>query len=154
MTKKPSLKLPPRLSALLRLAVCDAIWAETQPGVSLDMMSWVCRDSDHECHVCMAGSMMLRRGNGEESPSCFNNETCRRLRAVDMMRMGDFVMLAAGPRWGARVPRLSGEVAREHLEALQEAARIVDCGWRGGDVGRAPWSTYLEAAEILEKAGL
>jgi hypothetical protein len=156
--------LPRKLSALLRLAVDDALRVESLPGYKLDMNQWVTpagqvgrghvntNPDPENCRVCMAGAVMVNRGLARPRkamhalPVKMSMETKNRLYSIDSMRRGEFVS-AAHP--------LNGSVglSRPHLAAYCLARKIVMAQFNS-ILGRAPWGAYLRAADVLERAGL
>jgi hypothetical protein len=156
--------LPRKLSALLRLAVEDALRVESRPGYKLDMHQWVtpagqvgrgyidASPDPENCRVCMAGAVMVNRDLARPRttllslPVKMTKETKNRLYSIDSMRRGEF-LYAVDPRY--RPHRLS----RPHYAACSLARKIVLAQF-STVLSRAPWGAYLRAADVLEKAGL
>lgn len=144
MTKKKSAtkRLPKKRSALLRIAVRDAMKCEKDPRFKLDMLSWVTPVGDGTCKVCMAGAVMVQRlavGDGRvymmfESISDLNLRG--KLYDIDQMRCGEFY-------------DENGEIDMRAAPAAKLISKHFD-----HDLGRAPWDIYLRAADMLEGAGL
>ena len=128
-------KLPEKLSDLLRLAVRDAQACEADPRYVLYMGEWHRRAGAH-CYVCMAGAIMAQTlgadAGANAMPIDFGTSTRMRLRNVDFLRKGDSALLYGKAE-------AAGGLIREHYNAA---------------LGRAPWEIYLQAADMLEKAGL
>ncbi len=150
-----TVKLPNKLSELLRLAVRDAQAVEANPLYRLDMAVYhePIANEDEEtgerteyCAVCMAGAVMANTLGAdpdcETGPSEFG-ET-EQLYAIDNLRSGDlddaFASLDLDP-----------DPAQE--AAADAASELIRKGY-DCYLGRAPWPVYLEAADILAKAGL
>lgn len=140
--------LPKKLSALLRLAVRDAQAIEKMDGYELYMYNYHRPAYGDTCYVCMAGAVMAtslgadrRKSTG---PSDFGALEGR-LRAIDGMREGLVDFAAELAEINLTDDQVS--VARDVGEFIRD--RIIDI-----ETGRAPWRTYLAAANRLEKAGL
>lgn len=145
LTPEDLAKLP--LSALLRLAVKDSQEFEAAGGV-LDMTDWLGTDDNGRCYACMAGSVM-RRTCDLRSRYEVNIQPGTRawhpFHAIDEMRTGRFVG-AYRLLYGALVP--------DWLRELElELTRKFTSDEEGFDELQS-WSTYLECADMLEKAGL
>jgi hypothetical protein len=149
-------ELPNKLSALLRLAVQDAQKCEAMPEVyTLDMNKWHFPQSGGACQVCMAGAVMAQTLGAEPghvmAPYFFGLESIEfQLEAINAMRLGHFEG-AMEYLHGSREAD-----AEEQQSALDRAGDLVHEALIGfGERGtRAPWLVYLEAADILEAAGL
>ncbi len=152
--------LPKKLSELLRVAVEDVIKTEKDPRFRLDMSVFFIGKDRGSCRVCMAGAVMAQRLECDPSavitPDHFDDDTDNALRAIDHMRTGGFDLAASV--LGVRVPL-------DLRPALDLARKTVDYGKflyadRGTNnfgniyVGHAPWGLYLEAADVLARAGL
>lgn len=147
-------KLPDTLSGLLRLAVEDSKLSEQQ-GHELDMGTWCYKpEGGEKCIVCMAGAVMLQRlkpeyevpGEGH-APAMYSKDTRPKLHAINDMREGQFL---SAYRQIHSKSALRSDSAYDVLDAV---AGIVISAYNDYD-HRAPWSTYLKVANILEKAGL
>ena len=133
-------------SELLRRAVADAQEAEKKPGVRLNMMEWACAgDSYGECEVCMAGAIMLALDEDTaletNDPDWFAQQVGdpslgKKLLTVNEMRKGNFF----------------GDTVEEEEAAFGAGQTVSDAF--DYELDRAPWDAYLQAAAILEKAGL
>jgi hypothetical protein len=149
-------KLPNKLSALLRIAVADAQKCEAMPEVyTLDMNKWHFPQSGGPCQVCMAGAVMAQTLGAEpgriKSPCSFGLESIEfQLEAINAMRLGHFEEAMEYLR-GSREAD-----TEEQQNATDRAGDKVHAALAGfGERGiRAPWLVYLEAAGILERAGL
>jgi hypothetical protein len=160
--------LPRKLSALLRLAVEDALRVESTPGYKLDMNQWVtpagqvgreyvnANPDPENCRVCMAGAVMVNRGLARPCktlhtlPVKMTKETKNRLYSIDSMRRGEFfyaIDLLYRPN------RRPNRLSRPHHAACCLASKIVMAQF-SNVLGRAPWGAYLRAADVLERAGL
>jgi hypothetical protein len=157
-------QLPNKLSALLRLAVADAQKCEAMPETYvLDMSNWHAPDGAG-CNVCMAGAViaqtLLIPPSEDVGYNSFGEEKRRALGAIDDMRTGAFAT-------AHRFLKLSGPTRDQDL-AMVDAGELVRSAYRVDNLdhfdededepldhfGRAPWPVYLEAAAILEGAGL
>lgn len=141
-------KLPNKLSALLRIAVEDAQAIEKTRGYVLAMDTWhLAAGGRRKCAVCMAGSVMAKHLGASRKDSlhpCDFPEYESLLLAINEMRVGSFHQAAL----------CLGFDPRKKNAAPLNAARAVVYKTYDSRLDRAPWSTYLEAADILEKAGL
>lgn len=146
-----TVKLPNKLSELLRLAVRDAQAVEQRDGYRLDMLVFHEPRRGGSCAVCMAGAVIANTLEGDPScdlaPADFDQDTWR-LWAIDSMRQGAFVdalneLLHPNERDATRLDR----------RACNQARALVEAAYRR-NINRAPWPVYLEAADILAKAGL
>jgi hypothetical protein len=130
-----TVRLPRKQSALLRLAVKDAMLLEKDPRYKLDMMTWHRPSLNGTCNVCLAGAVMacdLKAPlNAWLGASSFED---RRLTAalelIENMRRGNF--------YGVR-----SKAARALIHDFFDLA-----------LRRAPWGVYLKAADLLEEVGL
>ena len=113
-------------SALLRLAVEDACTIGATPGYVLDMWEYHTPVGDN-CHVCMAGAVIARRAGTDPGtyrvPGSFPEAVADTMRWIDLTRRG-----------------------RTGSDAVCELIR----GRFNNLLGRAPWSVYLVAADMLE----
>jgi hypothetical protein len=145
--KKP-VRLPNKLSALLRIAVKDAKACEADPRYKLAMDTWhTPRSPGGVCEVCLAGSVMAKtlglRRDVSASPYSYTTSVERRLRALDYMRMGEFDY-AAG--------ELDLRIGPDQADALKVAADAVKPNV--DEKLRAPWVAYEVAEHILKAANL
>ncbi len=143
--------LPKKLSALLRLAVEDAQRIEKTPGYKLNMSVFHVGGfrTDPLCHVCLAGSVMAcRLGAAPQAtyiPRDFA-ENVYQLKAIDCMRKGHFERAAE---------LLDMKPTSEQLEVMHLASEAVGYFNVSNTLeGRSEWASYIEAADILERAGL
>lgn len=137
--------MPKRASQVLRDAVEDCIAVEkggevdrrTKRPLALDAFEWF-YECDGACLVCMAGSYFRRRGQ-----EVLGAETIKLSMALNWARKGIFAPLVD----------YHGAALTEDLDA---ALRTLVTGGRDLDsrFRFAPWSTYLQAADMLAKAGL
>ena len=90
MTKrKPGIRLPNKLSALIRATLPDLAKAERAKGVKIDMGVW--HEPNSKCAVCWVGAVM-RRAIGDSVAACpdlFSDSTRRKLVAINLLRTGD-----------------------------------------------------------------
>ncbi len=147
--KNMPVKLPDTLSALLRLAVADARKVAKLPGYRLEMWSWHFPEKvrgRQVCSVCMAGAVIANTLQTPRDLECGPGqfEQTNHLEAINAMRTGSF--LSAARQLYKSEPTV--------FEAFQlgRAAKVVEDGYN--DTGRAPWRVYLQAAQLLEDAGL
>lgn len=142
-----------KLSELLRLSVRDAQAAEAA-GCILDMGTWV-EPKEDGCHVCMAGAVLLQTLGldrdeyaepDNEDDDIIDAEISSAMHAINYMRVGHF--LSAQEEISGMYGAVSAET-RTCLEAEQTVLAAYD-----SYISRAPWETYLEAADILEAGGL
>jgi hypothetical protein len=149
VARKKPVRLPNKLSALLRIAVADAKAVEKDKRYRLDMMAWH-TPAGAKCSVCMAGATMAKTLTvdirKDVDPSSLSASTNRRLRAIDYMRTGYFSL--AADQIGVKRERWS---VSDH--ALDRAHRLVQAAF-DDETDRAPWSAYELAAGILEEANL
>lgn len=145
MSKK-QLTTGQRLARLLRTAVVEAQAIETgrHPNVMLNMGEYVTRRRDGVCEVCLGGALaMMGLGLGPHLDESFVQVRLltREERALNSLRAGN------------------ADCAAEHLDlpliADADEYRFrdkVQSTMANHDWTRADWDTYLEAADILEKA--
>jgi hypothetical protein len=88
-------KLPDKPSELIRVALEDMRALEEDTRYRIDMGAWH-HPGPVFCHVCAAGAVMARRlGVGpatKTSPSDFDDETSRKLFALDCFREGQVLI--------------------------------------------------------------
>ena len=148
-TKKKPVRLPSKLSALLRLAVKDAKAVSRRKAYRLEMGSWHRPEPDGPCLVCMAGATMANTLKVDPrcmiEPQELDESTRNKLYAIDSARAGAFQ--SALWELHQRRPPVSKR------ETLRRIGSEVYAKHKSAD-GRAPWSVYLAAADELEKAGL
>jgi hypothetical protein len=154
-------ELPNKLSALLRVAVEDVQKCEADPRFELEMGMWVVGDvgpTSERCSVCMAGAVMVQRlGVATDSNSHPEDvpEAERHLLAIDHMRLGNFV--SAHQRLSRHPASIDEERALRAATAKVRSDPTLE-QWidDDGDYSdpHAAWPVYLEAADILESAGL
>lgn len=121
------------LSRLLRVAVEDMRKAKAK-GRTLDMDLYT--SGENGCACCMAGAVMLERC-GSQSIYPF---AC----AIDQARMG-YIRGA--------LDMLGRDVGDESHNAINEASDVIHAAFNPR-TERAPMRVYLQAAKILEEAGL
>ena len=152
-----TIELPNKMSSLLRLAVKDAQACEADPRYVLMMGSWhePARNSA-KCAVCMAGAVMAQTIGVTPlkvvSPYSFTPPTRRRLEAIDDMRCGGFDDAYLAIVSGCLDEGGRCDAVGEQERAIQDCEALVERDM--GKAARAPWETYLQAADILEKVGL
>jgi len=147
--------LPKKLSSLLDLAVTDAQVVLRRKNFRENMGYWFTKLNDGTCTVCLAGSILARRG--VECEPVAGGEICeagpdqvapserKKLWAINAMRQGDF-LYTAEHEMGLRL-------SEKQREACTAAADLVTDHY-GEASSRAPWRVYREAAKILRRAGL
>lgn len=140
-----------RLAFLLRTAVVEAqaVEAGRHPNITLDMGEYALQWRDGPCAVCLGGVYaMMALGKGPHmarvtAPSLSYEEerpvTAEEL-ALDSLRAG-------------YVNRAAVQLGIEPLPepAALRISGLIDCRFDHWD-SRADWDTYLEAADILERA--
>ena len=152
--------LPNKLSELLRLAVWDAVACEQMPETyELNMGLWH-SPSQGICRVCMAGAVMAQTlrmhpddsvsGEPEDHDEDIATDENNPFFAIDSMREGEFIMAAqciqgSYDGHGREALIAASKIVEDELDALSEG---------DGRPSRASWSTYLEAADELQRAGL
>lgn len=139
--------LPGCLCMLLRVAVADGMKIERTKGYVLDMSVW--HRANGVCRVCMAGAVMavslgIPRNKGA-LPSEMGSKVQQHLYAINDMRAGWF---------DAAYGSLHGKIFPRELRPAAQAARSLVINRFSLSRSRAPWETYLEAANVLEAAGL
>jgi hypothetical protein len=92
-------ELPDKLGELMAVAIADAR-AVVAAGHELDMSTWMSgrMPNSGKCVVCLAGAVMLNKsfGAGKEpppigvTPRMYPIATHHKLRAIDMLRVGNF----------------------------------------------------------------
>lgn len=95
LQKKP-VKLPDKLSVLIRLALVDLGKAERDPRYKVDMGKW--HEPNSHCSVCFAGAV-IAFSLGTSSLTCltansFPEDDRDKLLALDNVRSGNFVEAA------------------------------------------------------------
>jgi hypothetical protein len=146
--------LPTLLSELLRLAVWDAIATEQTPGYMLRMNDWHVPISTELCAVCLAGSVMVQTlgvpRNERLRPEDFPEHRTA-LEDINDMRNGDVPDGLSGDERAAA--RLAFADVRtefdDFCDGYDDEGHVNDeCDFL------ADWSTYLDAADRLQAAGL
>lgn len=123
------MSLPTKESELLRLAVRDARAVAKMKTRKLDMFQWHTPVKGRRCAMCMAGAVMDR--TLKVSPKKF----------LLPQYTGEFEAL------------IKINLMRKGCTSLPEVNALIDSHFN--DVlGRAPWRIYLQAADMLEAAGL
>lgn len=169
------IELPNKLSDLLELAVRDVQKCEAQPArFSLHMGNWHKPDAGKGvCVVCMAGAVMAQTiGIPDQAERfVFEDRACeddiephrRAMSAINEMRIGligaaaaqlglrlsseqEDAVEGAGNEIHAELPDTENE--REYYDDVEDWSNVNDADFR------APWETYLKAAQILREAGL
>lgn len=136
-------RLPEKMSALLRVAVADARKLAHDPRYKLDMGLFHAQ-RENRCHVCMAGAVMActLKSNPRSPLTPYNfSGLGGRLDSIDSMRTGNFDLT------------LDDIDCESLVAAAKEAGELVNKHYKSR-LGRAPWSIYLQAADILAEAGL
>jgi len=141
-------KLPAKLSELIRVAVEDARSVEHHPKYVLDMSAWHTPSPElGKCRVCMAGAVMACRLGVDPGtrvvPGLLNENF--QLYAVNMVRTGDIV---------AALRYIDIRSREQNVKDI-----IADIGGKlrfkfDALLGRASWEDYLEAADKLAELGL
>jgi len=167
----PTVELPNKLSALLRIAVEDAQKIEKTPGYVLDMSVWH-SPANGPCAVCLAGSVMALRLRAPVAdtvdPEDYvtvsvhdeddeDNSTRNALWAIDSMRRACLDDAA---------DELDIDITDEQRDALGDIMSVWHREYNGraflpdGSINlefkqlRLEWSEYLAIADRLEGAGL
>lgn len=138
------MKLPTKLSDLLRLSVKDAKACEDDPRYLLNMAYWHEPDPKRNlCFVNTAGAIMAKTlGVPHDElryPGDFDEDLEKALEAVDEMRRGGI--------------RLTEHDSKRKMAAASKYCRHISYHFNER-LCRAPWDIYLEAADYLEREGL
>jgi hypothetical protein len=127
--------------------VSDARKVAKMKSRVLDMHEW--HDVvDGKCYVCMAGAVIDRTLRGNPRINIKPEGVAGwayHLRAIDSMRCGNFhsaLDMIGDPQF-----------TQQEAYVIRKVRYIVQHGF-DLRLRRAPWSTYLKAADILERAGL
>lgn len=146
-----NIKLPNKPSGLLRLSVSDCKKVEKMKTRKLNMCTWHIPDM-RGCQVCMAGAIMDRtlkmNPKIDAYPHSVTSDNCNKLLAVNCLREGrirDAAYNHLGLYWKYRHQMCSS--------AVLSIERLIKDNFNGR-LGRAPWNTYLKAADMLEALGL
>ena len=121
------------LSQLLRLAVWHGVAYDelvaSDGRYEWDMDTWLDSDPDPGgvCYACLAGAVL-----------------------VGLNRAPEYVCFAASD-WMARIDDIRFGVMVE--KAPKAIPDLIESSY-SGDLGRAPWETYLQAADMLQAEGL
>ncbi len=150
--KKPK-RLPNKLSALLRLAVKDAQAVAKLKSYRLNMQQWHNpAGTSGKCEVCMAGAVMVKELHAPRdkaiTPDDYETSVYLKLDAIDDMRIGHFGVALQSVR--------SDEPSYDEIERAQKAGARIRLSYQRDPVrfSRAPWRSYLKAADELERMGL
>lgn len=139
-----------RLARMLRTAVieCQAVERGVHPNITLDMGVFGCRDSESgETCGCLGGVYaMLSKGLtpfevGNASSWHATRKLTREESALNDLRAGMANRAARSLELEEALPE---DVAERFTDLVLSAYNSATC--------RADWDTYLEAADILEKA--
>lgn len=144
-------ELPDTLSGLLRVAVEDSIAIEDTPGYGLNMANWY--KTNGVCEVCMGGAVMIRSAGFVPAGNLFSYDELRSGVEFTLRRKMLVINDMRGGSMETAFERLDLRSSSRAEEALLKAEDKVKYNW-DSDLGRANWKAYLEAADILEKAGL
>lgn len=141
-----NIKLPNKPSDLLRLSVSDCKKVEKMKTRKLNMNTWHVPDI-RGCQVCMAGAVMDRTlkldPKLEQSPyDCGDNYY--RLLAINNLRVGDIYSAFSCLNYQHRYFKNSYNLA--------DIGSLIKNNFNL-KIRRAPWDTYLEAADKLEALG-
>lgn len=150
--KKPK-RLPTKLSALLRLAVKDAQAVAKLKGYRLNMQQWHSPGAGTgKCEVCMAGAVMVKELHAPREkdlrPDDYETDVYLKLGAINDMRTGHF---------GIALQSVGcPEPSSEEMERAQKVGARIRAIYQRDPVRfeRAPWRSYLKAADELERMGL
>jgi hypothetical protein len=92
--------LPDKLSDLLKVALLDLEWVESQPEkYMINMADWYEKSYDPRigesmCSVCLAGAVMAKTlgdkvsSRYQRNPESYDEDTSRKLRAINLARQG------------------------------------------------------------------
>jgi len=92
--------LPDKLSDLLKVALLDLEWVESQPEkYMINMAAWYeksydPRTGESRCNVCLAGAVMARTlgdklsSNYMRNPDTYDEDTSKKLKAINFARLG------------------------------------------------------------------
>lgn len=135
---RPAPRLPVMPSALLQLAMDDFERAVADPGIRIDMDSWMVRDEEEGiCYVCLAGCVMLQTLNlNRENPFLIleqdvSRDVSWRMRAIDEFRQG---YVKNGVRLLLRINTLT----KKEREKLESSVDELDTIWDVADYEPTP----------------
>jgi hypothetical protein len=146
------------LSELIRIAVRDCQVCEADPNYKLNMGVWKVTKDD-VCEVCMAGAVLAKTLCFEDDVRSLGlrlEPVAAALSAIDSVRIGD---IWAALAWDLKIipeDYDTSDLSEAQCEAVDAACVLIEKGYLkdDDDYRRADWATYLEAADILEGAGL
>lgn len=140
-------KNPITLSGWIVAAVADAQALVKTRGFKLDMDRYnniLPRGEDLVCHVCLGGAVLVNRGLVAPGDSTGDSTKSQALAySLDDVRMGR-LSSAADLLYKNQ---LIGWVPT--ARSLERASELIKNAYRYNP-GRAPWHTYLEAAQIVK----
>jgi hypothetical protein len=151
-TKKITHLLSLPLSAQIRAFVGDARKIFALPNFKEKMSTFGQRSKKDEavCLTCIGGAALAARDKRAFRSVLDHNPVARSVEADTAMKLGDEI------RVGMFHSALNFRALNDtQHHAMSEARNMVQRsrGYRGGR-GRAPWRTYLKAADQLEAVGL
>lgn len=163
---KKKTKLPDKLSDLIRIAVADAKKIEKDSKYIFNMSTWHQPQSNYDdvshtfvttgkCEVCFAGSIIActlkAKPNQTVDTSDFDEDTDRKLELIDQIRTGSILILTNN---NYEEDMYYLKVYLDNINPTIEKVNELINSKYDLDLGRAPWVTYLKAADMLQKVGL
>lgn len=166
MSKKKT-KLPNKVSELIRVAVADAKKVEKNPNYQFNMSVWHNPQTAYDlltdritktgkCEVCFAGSVIActlkTKPTIEISPQDFDFDTDKKLALLDEIRCGNIALITNDIDLEDNFYYLKPIIGKINL-TVEKVNELISSKYDENN-GKAPWSTYLRAATMLEKVGL
>lgn len=165
--KKYNIRLPRKMSALLRVAVADLTATENLPGYLIDMGAWhtphprsifadpreVAGKDAVVCSVCLAGSMLAQRGfskRREFDASRVSQSLKQKMYAVNALRKGE-VAEAAEELGMLRLDKFGDPVLGKKLDKFNRLITFIPSY---GENPKLFKRTLRKLANRLERNGL
>lgn len=152
--KKP---LPDTLPELIEIAVEDAKKVGKDKRYKLAMWDWHRPGDDGKCNVCLAGSVIAMRDGVKPTeditPHYFPLGDDLKLQAIDRARTGSLITAAL---LVADASMASTYDVKEFIKRIDDgehfyiAMKAIKDAYNDR-LGRAPWSAYLRAADLLRR---